>query len=335
MFLAEKTGVVVALETTPYTLETLVDSDYNLRIRDLSYSHEIEEYKRKYLLHTLDVSKSVMGARFGSVSFKVDLAPGATVNTEPAWSKLLQACGYKAIGWNAGASVAVASAVNGISWVPHVEKTHTPITIYVEELEEGVAPDGLRVAFSGMMGEVSFSIGTIGEPIQMNFEFQGAFANILDLPNASKLTPTGISNMVPPPVLSSTATVNGISQDFDSFEIATGNDVQLWRDPTRAGGIKGAYISARESTLNINPTSKQLASLGYFADWKDMVLRAINIGISSTPAITLSAQNAQYMSVTAGDRNGARTSEFSFLLTGTESETLGNDTFEILQGAKT
>jgi len=334
MFLVEKTGIIIGTETTPYTAETLTSADYNLGVRDLTYSHEIAEYKRKILLHTLDQQRSVMGARTGKVGFKVDMYPAATPNAEPAWSKLLQACGYKAVGWNNNTVVDVSAAVDGISWFPHADMTHSPVSILIEELEEGTSPDGLRLGFSGMVGEVSFSIGTVGEPVQANFEFQGAWPLIQDFIYANRLVPTNVSDITPPSVMGATALVNSINQDFDSFEIVTGNDIQLWKAPQASGGVVGAYIAGRSSTISIDPNAKLLSQVGFYSDWIGQTLRAIQITLSSAPALSFNMNKAQYISVAPDARNGARTHKMNFLLTGSASET-GNDSFEILQGART
>lgn len=335
MFLTNKSTLIAKLEATPYALagETLADADFNLRIRnDISYSPEVDEYRRKYLDGTLDHELSVIGRQRCTATFVVDMAPGATVSTEPAWSKILQACGFKAIGWDASSEVAVGSAVEGISWVPHVDQTHTPVTLEIHEQLEGASANHLVTRLQGAMGNVSFAIGTVGEPVQMSFEFSGAFVSMTDLAFGSRLDPTSVSTVKPGAVLSSTVTVNSVDQDLDSFEINMNNDIQEWIDPSRSTGIKGFYRAMYEPTMTVNPTLKQLSVEPVYTEWINCTALAASILVAngSDPDITLSAPKAQRIGLGVGDRNGARTAETEFLLT----KNAGNDVFEILQGAK-
>lgn len=336
MFLINKTTVIAALESPAYDVAgaTLASANFNVRIKnDVSYSVEMDEYRRKYLEGTLDHDLSVPGRQRGTMSFTVDMAPGALVNSEPEWSKLLQACGFKAIGWDGGAPVSVGAAVEGISWVPHVDVTHVPLTLEVVEQLEGPSADMLVTRFQGAMGEVTFSIGTVGEPVQMKFEFSGAFVSMTDRPFASRLNPTGLSTVKPGAVLSSIVTINSIAQDLDTFEFKMNNGIQEWIDPARSTGIKGFYRDSYEPMLTIDPTLKMLATEAVYTQWKNCTALAASIlvGNASDPDITLSSPKAQRVALELGDRNGARTGATNFLLT----KDAGNDVFEVLQGAKT
>ncbi len=331
MFLLNKATLIGKLEATPYTKENLsnADANFNVRISDLSYSHEVAEYKRKVLNGSLDAHTSVMGARTGTVSFKIDLSTSAT---EPEWGKMLQACGYKGIGWTDGLPVALASATDGLSYFPSSECTHIPMTFYIQETAEGASPNGSWIEFAGAMGEATILVGTVGEPIQIMFEMTGRFALIEDYLFANTINPTSLSTTQPPPLLSCTATVNSVAQDFDSFEIKTGNDVQIWGNPADSSGVKGAYIAGRETTLTLNPTAKRLAEESFYADWIGSTVRAVSIGLSSSPPVTLLAPTAQLITVSAGERNGARVHEKTYLLTGAVGTP--DSSFEILIGTK-
>ena len=336
MFLTNKTTVIAKLEASPYdgSGETLAIADFNVRIRnDISYGPEMDEYRRKYLDGTLDHVLSVPGRQRGTCSFTVDMAPGALVNTEPAWGKLLEACGFFVTGWNANVEVAVGSAVEGISWRPHTDITHTPITLEIHEQAEGASSDFLVTRFISAMGNVTFAIGTVGEPIQMNFEFTGAFESMVDLASPG-IVHTTFSTTKPGAILGSTVTIGGVAQDLDTFEFNMGNEISEWVDPARTTGIKGYYKSAFEPTLTVNPTMKKLSEEAVYTEWLNCTPGAVLIiaANGSDPDITLSAPVAQRTAVAIGDRNGARTADTTFLLT---QGAAGNDVFEVLQGAKT
>ena len=327
MFLTNKSTVVMALESPAYDVagETLADADFNVRIKhDVSYSTEIAEYRRKILDGTLDHLTSVMGRQRGTISFTVDMAPSptATPALPPPWSKLLQACGFKETIY----------AATGVGWVPHVEQTHVPLTLEVIETLEGASPDQLVTRFQGVMGNVTFAIGTVGEPVQMNFELSGAFVSMVDRLFAATLDPMGLSVVRPGAVLSSCVNVNSIAQDIDSFEINMGNDIQEWIDPCRSTGIKGFYRAGFEPIVTLNPTMKQLATEPGYTQWLagTTVPLAVSVVSPDGPAIAITAPKLQRITHAPADRNGARISDWSFLCT----KNAGNDVLEILQGAK-
>jgi len=323
MFLTNKTVVYGKTESTPYTTETsLADADFNVRVREISYSFDIAEFRRKIADGTLDYSESIMGKQQATVTFKVDMTPGATVSTEPNWSKFVEACGFKK----------TAHGATGISWVPHVDNTHTPITIEVEEIEEGASPDGLKVVIGGAMGNAKFNVGTVGEPVTMEFEFTGKLYSIEDFASGDRIDPTTFATPTPPPLLCATATINSVAQDFDTFEFDMANDVQIWTDPSDCTGIKGAYIAGREPQMTLDPYMKLVATEDWYGDLTNSVIspRAISVALAVSPGLTLSAPKGQLIQVAPGERNGARTAEKTLLLEKDSS----NDVFKILQGSE-
>jgi len=334
-FPTELTTLISKLEGTPYTPETLANADFDIEVQNLEYSAEIKEFQQKVLDGTLDSSVSIKGKQMGSCNFMTFMNPGSAVDEEPKWSKYLQACGFKAIGWDNGSPVAVGAAVEGISWVPHADNTCIPMTMGVQERNCGASPSLLFTKMSGCMGEVSFLIGEIGEPVQMVFsDFKGALQSIADRPFGSILVPTGVNTTKAASVIGTSLTVNAIAQIYEKFEIKTGNTVSMKMLPSSSTGYEGAYIAKRgESTLTVDPYALLQAEDPVYADWLAGNTGAVSTIISdgSNPSITISAPAAQYSTVgIGGDREGLRVNEKVFML----HKSSGNDTFEILQGAK-
>ena len=329
MFLTNKTSIVAKLEDDGGTAysdagATLAQSDYDVRIRhDVSYSTEIAEYRRKILDGTLDHFTSVMGRQTGTASFTVDMAPSPTGSEDvaPPWGKLLEACGFK------GAAQAA-----GYVWVPHVDITHKPLTMEIVETLEGASPDTLVTRLQGAMGNVVFMIGTVGEPIQMNFEFSGSFVSIVDRAYENRIDPDTLSVVRPGAILSACFDVNSLPQDLDTFEFNMNNDIQEWIDPCKSTGVKGFYRAGFEPQLSINPTMKQLATEPGYTEWMAATALAVDVTAASAdgPDLKLSAPKAQRITHAPGDRNGARISDWGFLLT----KDSGNDVFKITQGTE-
>lgn len=326
MFLTNKTVVFGKQESPAYVAATMdsgmADADFNVRVQDISYSIDIAEYRRKLADATLDYSESVMGKQQITVSFKVGLAPAPAANLEPQWSKLLESCAFKK----------TAHGATGISWVPHADNTHVPITLVIEEIEEGASPDGVKIVIGGAMGNVKFSVGTVGEPVNMEFEFTGKLYVIEDFASGNRIDPTTFSTIVEPPLLCATATINSVAQDFDTFEFDMANDVQVWTDPSDCTGLKGSYVAGREPVMTLDPTSKLLATEDWYGDLTSSTPtpRAISAALAVSPAMTLSAPKGQLVALSPGERNGARTNEKTLLL----EKSSGNDCFKVLQGSE-
>ena len=330
MFLTNKTTIIAAKEGTPYDVagETLTSTDFDIRIRnDVTYTLEMDEYRRKYLEGTLDHDLSVIGRQRGTFTFTVDMAPSATGSEDvpPPWSKLLQGCGFEE----------EIHATFGVSWRPHSDFTHIPLTVHVVEQLEGASADMLVTRYQGVMGNVTFVIGTVGEPVQMNFDFSGVLISMEDLAFASRLVPTALSTVKPGAILGSTVTVGGVAQDIDTFEFNMNNSIQEHIDPSRGTGIRGFYKDAYEPQLTLDPTLKQISAEPVYTEWLACtpgVISVITAPAQTGPIITLSAPAAQRIALDIGDRNGARLAGTNFLLT--KGAPAGNDVFEILQGTK-
>jgi len=330
MFLTQRAYVIAKLEGTAYTAESPGTTEFDIEVENTSYSHNIAEFQRKLADGTLDTYNSVIGMQSGQVSFSTVMNPGAAVATAPFWNKFLQACGYKAMGWDGGVEKTVALAVEGISWVPHADYTHIPITILIAEIDHDDPTKVLETKLSGCMGNVTFLIGDVGEPVQMNFEFQGNLVSVTDTVTDAVGT---VSTVQPPAVLGATVDALGNSQCISKFEINTGNSINLWKCADASTGVKGAYIGSRESILTLDPIADLVANDDAINDWIAGTPGAISIELGSSPLLTLSAPAAQLNGVGRGERDEAVTFEKSFRLH--KSATAGNDSFEILQGAKT
>lgn len=325
MFITDRSTIIGKIESTPYTAETLASADFDIELENLEYSAEIKEFQRKVLDGTLDSYNSVMGKQSGSVNFMTCMNPGAAVNTEPKWAKYLKACGY----------AQTAHGSTGISWHPHADNTHIPMTIEIQEINHGTSPSLLVTRLGGCMGEVAFMFGELGEPVQMVFtDFKGSLLSIEDRPFGSLLSPTGVNTTASAAVLGAAVTVGGVEQVLEKFEIKTGNTVAFYSDPSKSTGVKGAYIaSRRESTLSIDPYSDLLANDPVYTRWLAGTTGAVSITVDdgTNPAIVMSAPVAQYSTVNVGgEREGARVNEKVFRL----HKSSGNDSIEILQGAK-
>jgi hypothetical protein len=124
-----------------------------------------------------------------------------------------------------------------------------------------------------------------------------------------------------------------VAQDFESLEVNINNDIQVWGDPSKTGGVKGAYKTKHEPTITMNPFMSMLATEPWWTDFactSAAHLHNLTVSYGGTPALQVSAPKPQLITVGTDDRNGGRAMNKTFLLT----KNAGNDCLEILQGAK-
>jgi len=317
MFLTQKAYLVGKTESVAYTPETLVSGDFDLEVENLNFSPEIAEFQRKVADGTLDSFNSVMGKQSGTVTFTTVLNPGTDAQTLPKWDKFLLACGYKK----------TVFGTVGISWVPHTDNTHEPITLEFAELDEGASPTALITKLAGCMGNVEFLIGDVGEPIQISFEFKGSLESVA---NGTQLVPTGVSTVQPAAVLAATVTVGSVNQCISKFSFNTGNSLGMNGCPDEATGIRGFYVGSKETTLTIDPLAVLTGVEDVYNDWKNGVTAAVVVSLATTVPLKISAPVAQKSTKARGEREESVTDELVFRL----HKLAGNDSMEILQGAK-
>lgn len=329
MFVIQKGQLVAALETVAYVGETLTSTEFDIEVENLEWSEEVAEFQRKVADGTLDSFTSVMGMQSGTVTFTTPINTGATAGEEPKWGKFLEACGY----------IKTTYTTTGFSWAPSADATHVPMTFECFEMfSSGVSADlnkQLVTRMVGCMGNVSFAIGDVGEPIIMTFEFTGQLTSVADRVAGSLLVPTGTSTVNPAAVLDATVTVNGVAKCISTFEINSGNSVNLWKCADESSGIKGAYIGSKELTLTIDPVAELLATDPVYTDWRDGVTGIVDISLSTTIPVAFSAPVAQKSTVGRGDREESRIFEEVYRLHRTSGDTGGNDALELLVGSKT
>jgi hypothetical protein len=262
-----------------------------------------------------------MGKQTGKVSFKTPLQPAATAAAEPAWAKFLKACGFKQ----------TAFTTTGISWVPHADCTHIPLTVECAEINHAASPGQLITLLGGVMGSVSIQIGELGEPVWLMFDMQGSLESITDRVFGSMLDPTTLTAIQPPSSLGMTLSAMSLQHNYISkFAIDIKNAIHDWGDASEGSGVRGAYLGSKEVTMTVDPIAELLATDPIYTSLKAGTVGTLSLALNCTPALTISAPVIQYSSKTRGEREEAATAEKVFRL----HKSAGNDCLEILQGAK-
>jgi hypothetical protein len=201
----------------------------------------------------------------------------------------------------------------------------------------GLSKDGVRESIKGARGSVSIS-GNVGEPVLLNFNFQGIKEAVVDGGSVASVT---YDDATPPVLLGATMTVGDSNftaaqrKSFcaTSFSFDMANDIQYRRCLTAATGIDGIYYNGRTPTGTINPD----LSLELDYDWMDNYFSATTLGIDTTVGTTapnkfrVNVLNAAVTAVGQGDRNGIITRDITFnMSSGSSSSVAGDNEFVVI-----
>jgi len=322
-FMEPKRTFGAKLESTPYTQETLANTDFKFAAYNVAYSGDIPMTGRKLARGDFSKDVSVAGKRAVNFTCSVDLYHSGTPATAPNYFELLRGCAMKQ----------TTHGATGVSLVPHSDYTNIPLTIEVVEKDEGTSPGQMVIRGKSCMGNAKIGYDNVGEPARIDFEFKGVLVAIEDRAFASILAPTGISSQVPDAVLSSGVTMFGETQCLNTITYDLGNEVELFTCPGETEGYLGAHVVNRNPTVELDPDLELIVTQGDFARWTGNTTGALSTTIGTIGRkLNISAPAAQIVNAyQPGDREGHVTNQKSIEL---KRGTNGDDELEILQGVK-
>lgn len=299
-----------------YTPQSLAQGDYNVKVFNISYTPEIEATARKYASGDYSAFSSIMGKQMMTVSFSAHMAWSGANTTPPEWGKMLKASAYSET-----------VLADGVRYLTDSDECGQPATIEIVEEQCGSGLADLVLRTHGAMGNVSFVLEALGTPVRMDFEFKGVLTSIEDRASGSHITPSFTDTTDPEAVLASTLTVFGEARSVDSVNINSGNQVEMFNDPSTSYGYRGAYVVNRDPTADLDPYLEGIATSADYSRWRDGTTGAFNMSVGDH--ITISAPAFQITAAyPAGDRNGFTANSISGILT----RSAGDDELKILQG---
>lgn len=318
LFLLSTRTIGFKLESTPGTDETLASSDFDFKAFNISYSPEVEEYKRVYATGNFSKFASVMGKRMASVSFTVDLSMPTDTSSEPTYGKCLKACGLnQSFG-----------SISGVFYMTSALYSNTSATIEIVEKLEGTSASQVVVKLKGCVGNVKIVFDSIGKPAKLEFEFKGAISSITDRSFSSILTPGSFDTTVPPVLMSATITAFSELLKLDKFSMDLGNQIEMEMDASEETGYKQAHVVNRNPVWSADPYLALIATNSHYARWTGGTLGSLSLTLGST--ITLAAPAIQIVKAfNPGERSGAVVNNLEGIFTrGVAEDTAGgNDEF--------
>ncbi len=320
VMLESKRVIGAKVEATPYTRETLLLANYNFRAFNIQYSPDVEMVLHECARGNWSKLPMIAGKRFGKVSWSTYLTSSGAAATPPDWGFASRACAMRQ-------SVI---STTGVSYITHSNYGNVPITIEVQELEEGLAARGLVVVFVGCMGNKKIVIEGVGKPIRLDYEMQGRFEIIEDRTAGAVLKPAGFDTTSPNIVMGATMSAFGETVNLSQFEIDIKNQVMQEDGFIPVSGVVGYHVVDREQpAFKMNPYLQPLASQSFYARWLANTTGALSLVLSGAIPITISAPEIQVTKAyTPGSRNRMISNNIEGVLNGTTAE----GELRILQG---
>jgi len=309
VLLARKKQMIVSVEATKGTIETITNADVAILAEDIEYSLGTEEIVRDPLRSTFSKYESIPGAQIATVTCRCEMKGSGIATTAPKWGTLLQGCGF-------------AETIN----TGDIDYTLKSAEADSETLTIAVYNDGLCYICYGARGNVSFEMNA-NQVAYMNFTFVGIHSSITDAAMLSTLSyDTGI-----PPVFKNSSTafnIDGAWNDavFSTFTLDLNCANVLREDANATNGLSHAIISDRDPAGSIDLDAVLVAAQAFYTHLTTPTAGSITTTLGTTAGnkVTLTADKLQVLGITNGDRDGVATFNCDFKL-----RTAGGDDDEL------
>lgn len=300
-FMTSRKMLGFAIESARYTAETLDATDYDIPAYNIQASPEIEEYERQIASGTFSSFAPVVGKTKGKVSFSVDLYKSASgAGVAPAYAKALKCVGFKEDVYTG----------TGVKWTTD-STVCSSATIEIATTAECKEPGQHVIKLKGCTGSWKLGFDNVGNPIRIDFEFEGSFVGVSD--RAEAFASTNIETAIPDSTLGMTIVAGGYTGiDCNSLQVEGGVTVNMEIDPADASGYKGSHITGRKLTVSIDPYLSTVAARNWYAQHlapntnkKPIYFKTANFLVYMPSAIVTN-------SLQIGDRDGLVTESITF-----------------------
>jgi hypothetical protein len=206
----------------------------------------------------LQISDDVYANEYGGDIYKQTNGTGdfiALGQTTRYWRGMsnndngIYACAYNVN----GIYKAEITSSSGITIFPDSLYNSIPASIEVSFPEEVIEPRQIVYKISGAMGYVKFT-GETGKPIKAEFSFIGAFDKIYTREFENMIVPENFDSAIPIALLGATFQLFGNDVSLQSFEINSGEIIELFSNIMKHHGYDGTRIVDRNTIgiLEIN-----------------------------------------------------------------------------------
>ncbi|GJL55822.1 MAG: hypothetical protein NPIRA02_29540 [Nitrospirales bacterium] len=287
-----KNGVAFfAEESTPGTLETFAGSHGGLAISNPQPNIDVGRQQREILLPQKGTLASLATTFSGGLTFNAELKGGPSLGVAPKAGAILKMAGFQET-LDPGVDVQYDLADNDV---------HHSMALHLHDGSGGA----IQFASAGALANVVFSVGAIGEFIQMACTAIGAYVPVADVSEIS----TTIETKAPPVFRSGLFTVGGFALKVRSFSLDIGNQIILDPLVDSPSGFALARISQRTPTLTFEAELEKVSVHDFYGLVASDIENALVIRTEDTNnnTIRFDASKLNYITPTLGDSNNAPT----------------------------
>ena len=292
MSLSYKKGILlVELEGTPGTAETLVVGDGGLVITDIQPSWDVSLLKRNAITQDFGQLAAVSGSFAGGITFETELKGSGSAGVADAiLDDLLQLVGF-------GAGVVVADT----SVTYDLVSVDMPKGTLAFDLQESDGSDGPRFMIYGAVGNLVIS-GIVNEFMKLRFEMRGILAPAADV---TPLSPT-FGSVIPPVLRNGTFTLGAAARKGRSFEINLNNRITFNPDINASRGFAFAEITDREPTATLAMEYTKVGTHNFqgVLEANTEAAMVIKTPVAAGNTIQLSATKLQYVGMGLNNVDG-------------------------------
>ena len=264
--LIRKTAILAELEANYGVDPTPTGAANAILVSNASFAISYSNVNRDLIRAHLGGSEQLAGTRFVECSFDVELANSGTAGTAPAWSPLLQACGF---------AESVLTTPNRVEFLP-VSASFQSLTIYYHI-------DGTLRKVHGAMGNAEIMMNE-GERPMIRFSFVGLDGGVSATADPS-LTLT--SWQVPTVVSDVNSGDINLGATYAAGVLTSGTDF-----PSRGLSINAGNVIARKAILggqSVSITQRDMTGscqLELTPAQESSFMTAINANTTTTLAFT-------------------------------------------------
>jgi len=302
--LAREKQLVVSVEATKGTAETITNADVAILAEDVTYSISNEEIVRDPLRSTLAKYNSIPGPTIATVTARVEMKGSGTATTEPEWGTLLKGCGFKVSGGTDDIIYELTSA----------DADSDTLTIAVFE---GGTTAANKYLCKGARGNVSFDADANGI-MYMTFTFTGIHETYVA---STALTGLTYDSTMPQPFRNTSTTLTFDTSPwsdsvFSTFSLDMNNEVTLRQNANATDGLSYAIITNRDpgGSIDFDQVLQSDEDLLSHITTPTTASLAFDLGSAAGNKISWAAPALQVLDIDPGDRDGVATHTASFKL---------------------
>lgn len=317
--------IVAKIESVQGTAETLTSADFDVRMRELEFTPDIQggDEDSKFVTGDYGEDVAISGIQGANITTMTKLTQGSAIDTAPKWDKLAYGCGL----------VGTSYAGTGYGWEPLQAGDKQTLTMVKTEISDDGTPVGLSSSTAGVMGNLTLSAEGVGSPLKVGYEFKGKFSGLTDLPNGSLLSLTAPDTTIGAKLMNGTASIWAQDMCIQSFNLNLGNTIEYLPCPSEETGILYSTITNRQPRMTMTLIAPPKS---VFDPFSEVTLNQEDAILLTFGGFSLEVPRGQILSYNETDLNGRLGYEINVKLnrnSGADSDLADESTFRLIQGA--